>query len=392
MFSRFLVTKFIKNNDDIKNDKIRNAYGLLGGTVGIITNFLLFLVKLSIGLITTSIAIMADAFNNLSDAASSVITIVGFKLAERPADKNHPFGHGRMEYVSALIVAFLVMLVGLQFVKSSFERIFNPVQIKFEIIPFILLLISISLKLWLSKFNKFVGNKINSSALKAASVDALGDVFTSSCVAISFFISKFTDIPIDGYFGIFVALFIVYSGFSLIKETVNPLLGEAPDPELVDEIKKMILSYDHITGVHDLIIHNYGPGRSMASIHAEIPCDISVVQIHEIIDQAEREVSKKLNMYLVIHMDPVCITDSETNDLFNEVNKIIQYNPLTKSMHDFRVIDNGDSKTLIFDVVVNSKLAKKVMTNDELKEDITNSVRETHPNYQCIITIDYDYQ
>ena len=226
LISNFLVKKFIKNSEDIKSEKVRSTYGVLGGVVGIIINLILFAIKLTVGVVASSIAIMADAFNNLSDAASSIVTIIGFKMADKPADAEHPFGHGRMEYISALIVAFMVMLVGIQFIKSSFERILNPVSITFEFIPFILLLVSILFKLWLSRFNKFIGNTINSSALKAASVDALGDVFTSSCVTISFLASKFTSFPIDGYFGLIVAVFIVYSGYTLIKETINPILGD----------------------------------------------------------------------------------------------------------------------------------------------------------------------
>ena len=313
MISKLLINTFIKDKDNLQDEKIRGKYGLLGGVVGIIVNFLLFAIKLFSGLVTSSIAIMADSFNNLSDAASSVVTIIGFKMAEKPADAEHPYGHGRMEYLSGLVVAFMVMLVGIQFVKSSFLKILNPEVVTFEIIPFVLLLISIVLKIWLSSFNKTVGNKINSSALKAASVDALGDVFTSSCVAISFLASKFISFPIDGYFGLIVALFIIYSGFTLIKETINPLLGEAPDKELVENIKNMVLSYEEITGVHDLIVHNYGPGRCMASIHAEIPSDIDVMKIHEIIDEAEREISEKLKLYLVIHMDPICVFNEEVN-------------------------------------------------------------------------------
>lgn len=391
LISNFLVKKFIKNNDDIKNEKVRSAYGTLGGVVGIIVNLILFAIKFTVGVLSSSIAIIADAFNNLSDAASSIVTIIGFKMANMPADAKHPFGHGRMEYISALIVAFMVMLVGLQFIKSSFERILNPVSITFEFITFILLLVSILFKFWLSKFNKFIGNTINSSALKAASVDALGDVFASSCVTISFLASKFTSFPIDGYFGIFVALFIVYSGFSLVKETIDPLLGEAPDPELVNNIKTMVLSYDNITGVHDLIVHNYGPGRCMASIHAEIPSDISVMKIHEIIDKAERELSNKLNIYLVIHMDPICIFTDEVKLAYDEINKIIRYNPLIKSMHDFRVVGEGEKKNLIFDIVVDSKNLKKIMTVEELKSDIVSAIKSIHPEYNCLITIDNDY-
>lgn len=392
MFSKFLVNTFIKNNEDISDEKVRGKYIFLGGLVGILSNFLLFIIKLSVGLITSSIAIIADAFNNLSDAGSSIITIVGFKLSDKPADAEHPFGHGRIEYISALIVSFMVMLVGFQFVKSSLERIFNPIDIKFETIPFILLLISIFIKLWLSHFNKFVGNKIDSSALKAASADALGDVFTSSCVAISFLASKFTSFPIDGYLGTLVALFILYSGFSLTKETLNPLLGEAPDPELVKKIQDMVLSYDNITGVHDLIIHNYGPCRCMASIHAEVPCDISIMEIHEIIDRAEREISEKLKIYLVIHMDPIAMEDEEVKKDFNMVCDIIEKDERIKSIHDFRVVGEGEVKNLLFDVMIDSEKMFKTMTKHEtLINDINKAVKEIHPKYNCIITIDNDY-
>ena len=392
MFSKFLVYKFIKNSEDISNEKVRGKYIFLGGIVGILSNLLLFLIKLSVGLITSSIAIMADAFNNLSDAGSSIITIVGFKLSDKPADAEHPFGHGRMEYISALIVSFMVMLVGFEFVKSSVERIFNPIKIEFETIPFVLLLISILIKLWLSHFNKFIGNKIDSSALKAASTDALGDVFTSSSVAISFLVSKFTSFPIDGYLGTLVALFILYSGFTLTKETLNPLLGEAPDTELVQKIKNMVLSYDKITGVHDLIIHNYGPCRCMASIHAEVPSNISIMEIHEIIDKAEREISEKLKIYLVIHMDPIAIDDKEVKKDYDMICDIIKQDERIKSIHDFRVIGKGDVKNLLFDIVIDSEKMFKTMTKREtLVASINKAVKENHPKYNCIITVDNDY-
>ena len=391
LISKLLINIFIKNKDNIEDEKVRGSYLMLGGFVGIAINILLFSTKLFVGLLASSIAIMADAFNNLSDAASSIITIIGFKLSKKPADAEHPFGHGRIEYLSALIVAFMVMLVGFQFLKSSFEKILNPESITFETIPFILLIISVLLKIWLSRFNKIVGEKINSSALKAASVDALGDVVTSSVVALSFLASKFIIFPIDGYLGFLVAIFILISGIQLIKETINPLLGEAPNKELVEQIKNMVLSYENITGVHDLIIHNYGPGRCMASIHAEIPSDIGVMEIHEIIDAAEREISNKLNIYLVIHMDPICLTTQEVNGIYSEVLKIIEYNPLIKSMHDFRIIGQGEKKNLIFDIVVNPEKLKKIMSQEKLKEDITNSIKKIHPEYECIITIDNDY-
>ena len=387
MFSKFLVNTFIKDNSNVKDDKVRNSYGILGGVIGVIINVILFGIKLSVGMLTASIAIMADAFNNLSDAASSLVTILGFKLSSMPADREHPFGHGRIEYLSALIVAFMVMLVGLQFIKSSFERIINPTAVTFELIPFILLFVSIFLKFWLSRFNKFMGEKINSSALKASSTDALGDVFTSSCVAISFLASKFTSFPIDGYIGIAVAAFIVYSGFTLVKDTINPLLGEAPDPELVNAIQELVVSYDHILGFHDLIIHNYGPGKCMASIHAEIPSDISVVTIHEIIDKAEREISAKLKIYLVIHIDPICIIEGEVKEAYDEIISIINDYDYIDSIHDFRVVGEGNIKNLIFDVVVDTS-KQHPANKEEIIEIISNQLKKSHPQYNCIITID----
>ena len=391
MLSESLIKLYIKDSNNLNDDKVRNKYGYLAGIVGIIVNFILFIVKLFIGLITSSIAITADSFNNLSDMASSVITIVGFKLASMPPDKEHPFGHGRVEYISALIVAFMVMIVGFQFVKSSIDRILNPIPITFELIPFILLIMSILVKVWLSRFNKLIGEKIDSSALKAASMDALGDVFTSSCVAISFLIAKFTTLPIDGYIGVIVSLAILYAGYTLVKETISPLLGEAPQPELVQAISQGVLSYKHISGVHDLIVHNYGVGKCIASIHAEIPADIDIMTIHDIIDAAEREISQKLNIHLVIHMDPVCIETEEVSIAREEVEKIIKYNPIIKSMHDFRIVGHGETKNLIFDVVVDSEKLGKIMSEEELKKDIIKSINDIHPQYNCIITVDRDY-
>lgn len=387
MFFEKMINIFIKNNSNINDVSVRNSYGTFGGIVGIIVNVILFIIKLTVGLLTSSIAIMADAFNNLSDSASSLITILGFKLSNKPADREHPFGHGRIEYLSALIVAFMVMLVGAQFIKSSFERIINPVPVIFELVPFILLFVSIFLKVWLSRFNKFVGEKINSSALKAASVDALGDVFTSSCVVISFFAARYTTFPIDGYIGMAVAVFIVYSGFNLVKDTISPLLGEAPDPELVSSIKEMVMSYDNILGTHDLIVHNYGPGKCMASIHAEIPSDICVVAIHEIIDKAEREISDALKIYLVIHIDPICVIEGEIKEVYDEILSLIKKYDYIESIHDFRIIGEGEIKNLIFDVVVDTT-KEYTITDTELIDELSESIKKVHPLYNCLITID----
>ena len=388
MVAEFLIKKFIINYQNIEEEKTRNAYVYLASIVGILCNLILSIIKISVGFISGSVSITADGFNNLSDMASSIITMVGIKLANRPADKEHPFGHGRMEYLSALVVAFMVMLVGVQFVKTSFERILNPVAVSFEIIPFILLLISLLIKLWLSRFNKFMGLKINSTALKAASVDALGDVFTSSCVLISFLAAKFTTLPIDGYVGLIVSAAILYAGYSLIKDTISPLLGEAPDEELVKKIKQGVLSYDNIIGVHDLIIHNYGVGKCMASIHAEIPSNIDLVTIHEIIDSAEREISQKLNIYLVIHMDPMCIHDDKINKEKGEVQEILLKYKTIKSMHDFRITEGKDKINIIFDIEVNAYEVNTPDKEEELKGKLESDIKKLNPLYNCVITID----
>ena len=391
MLSKFLVKTFVKNFEDIDDTKVRNSYGFLGSIVGIISNTILFIVKVIVGIISNSISVTADAFNNLSDVISSIITLVGFKLSSKPADKEHPFGHGRIEYISALIVSFMVILVGLEFVKTSYNRIVNPVPVKFQLIPFILIVLSILIKIWLSKFNKYMGDSINSSALQASSFDALSDVITSSCVAISLILSKWISFPIDGYIGIIVSLFIMYSGYTLIKETLNPILGEAADPQLVKNLINEILKYPYISGVHDLIIHNYGPGRCLASLHAEVPDNASIVDIHEVIDRAEKEISEKLNLELVIHMDPINTNDKDTNRLKEEVKKILLQYPNIKSFHDFRVVGCGEVRNLIFDIVVNYSVPFTDELQKDLKNSISKDIKKIHPSYNTIITVDRDF-
>ena len=391
MCANYIIRRITNDSNDIKSEKVRVKVGYISGIVGIIINSLLFAVKLFVGMISGSVAIMADSFNNLSDASSCIITIIGFKLSSMPADKEHPFGHGRLEYISALIVAFMVMVVGLQFVKTSFERIFNPSEITFEMIPFILLLISILFKVFLAIFNGSLGKKIESSALKASAFDSIGDVITTSVVALSFLASKFTKIPIDGYIGLIVSLIILYSSFSLIKETLNPLIGEAPDEKLVAGINEGVMAFDHIIGVHDLMIHNYGPGKIMASIHAEVPANLDLITVHEVIDDAEKKLSSKFNIILVIHMDPVSLDNKEINETRAELEKIIKYNPLIESMHDFRMVGKGEYKNLIFDVVVYNDKVKKISSEKEIIDQLTEAIKDIHPSYNCVITIDKKY-
>lgn len=305
MISKFLIRTFIKDYTNVKNHKVRDAYGYLGGIVGIVLNVTLSALKFAMGVITNSISIMADAVNNLSDATSSVITIVGFKMASKPADKEHPFGHGRVEYISGLLVSFLILLVGIEFMKSSYEKITNPSVIIFQWTSLIVLLVSILVKLWLSSFSKFIGKTIDSSALKASGFESLGDVIICVCIAFSLILSRYTTFPIDGYLGILISLFILFSGYSCIKETLNPLLGEAPDSKLVEKIVREIAKYKHIIGVHDLMIHNYGPRNTLASIHVEVPYTLSLMELTQTIDTAENEISNNLDICMVIHVDPV---------------------------------------------------------------------------------------
>ena len=389
LISEAIIKKFIKNSEQVENEEVRNKYGTIAGIVGIVSNLLLFILKFSIGFLSGSIAITADAFNNFTDMASSAITMIGFKLASMPADEEHPFGHGRLEYLSALVVAFMVMFVGIKFVQTSFERIMNPVAVQFSLIPFLLLLASMAVKFWLGRFNKHVGEKIDSSALKAVAVDAMGDVFTSGCVVLSYLIAKFTAFPLDGYVGIVVSLIILYAGFSLIKETVSPLLGEAPDEEMVDNIVNGLLEYNIISGVHDLIIHNYGVGRCIASVHAEVPCNIDIMEIHEVIDDAEKELSKKLNIHLVIHMDPIAVEDEDYIQTRTELARIIARNEKIESMHDLRIVGKGNKKNLVFDVVVDGDLSHS--EEEELKKWVNEEIQKIHPNYNCVILVDKNY-
>lgn len=391
MFSNRLVNYLLKKDPNIKSEYNRTKVGYISGITGIIINLFLFIIKLFSGIISGSVSIMADSFNNLSDAASSVVTIVGFKLSTLPADEEHPFGHGRIEYLSALVVAFMVMLVGVQFIKTSFEKILNPETVIFSTIPFILLLISILFKVFLALFNNNLGKLIDSTTLKAAAFDSIGDVIITTVVVISFILSKFTSIPIDGYIGVIVALFILISGIKLIKETISPLIGEAPSKELVNEIQRSLMSYDNIIGVHDLIVHSYGPGRCMASIHAEIPSSLDVMTIHEIIDNAEREISAKLNIILVVHMDPICVDNKDIIKTRTEVLKIVADHPNLLSMHDFRMVGKGDHKNLIFDVVLKNDKNSSKVTDEYIKDTLKKEITKIHPNYGVVITIDRNY-
>jgi cation diffusion facilitator family transporter len=385
MLRQFLIKRFVPETASNK----RQRYGYLGGLVGIVVNILLFAAKLVVGLALNSIAIIADAFNNLTDVGSSIVTIVGFKIADKPADKDHPFGHGRGEYIAGLIVSFMVLMVGIEFVRSSFDRIRNPVGLTFDILSFSILLLSIGAKAWLGSFNNYLGKLISSGTLSASSFDSFSDVIITSTVALSLLISRFTTLAIDGYIGMVVAAFILFAGYRLVKETISPLLGEAPDPQLVKSIIKEVVSYKYIIGVHDLIVHSYGANKYIASVHAEIPADIPIMEAHEIIDKAENQISKKLGVLLVIHMDPVNVNDKEIDETRREIINVLKQIPEVLSIHDFRIIGESKSKNILFDAVVSQKVHPG--NEKEIKERIKLMINEKYPDYNLIIGIDRDY-
>ncbi len=386
----FLVKKFVRDSERTDDPKVRTAYGILSSVVGIICNVLLFAAKFVIGLILGSMAVTADAFNNLSDAASSVISFVGVKMAEKPADKDHPFGHGRMEYISALIVSFIVIEVGITFLQSSVEKIQNPEALTFGWVPFAILVLSVGVKLWMSVFNRKLGKRIDSKVMLATAADALGDVITTSATIVSILVCAFTGVNIDGIVGIAVSLIVIWSGISIARDTLAPLIGQGADPKLCGEIKRMVESYDGIVGTHDLIVHNYGPNRSMASIHAEVPRDVDIEVSHEVIDRAEREVSKKLGIFLVIHMDPVETHDVRVLAVKSKLSHVLKALDPELTFHDFRAVFGQEQINLIFDLVVPFSYSEK--DEDRLVHQVMALMQEVDERYQCVITVDRSYQ
>ena len=386
----FLIKKFVKNYTDVNSQHVRQSYGWLGGIVGFTINSTLLILELIVGIYLNSISIIADAVHNLTDAISSIITIISFKLANRPADTKHPFGHGRVEYITSLLFSLSIFIVGYEFIRSSINRISHPVSIPFNMGVFLLMLLALPLQIFLTRFTTYLGNAINSSALKASAVEYYTDILVLSMVTISLFLSKFTSFPVDGYVGIIVSIFILHSGFVLCKETLDYILGKAPDKILVQNIYEEVLTYKYITGVHDLLIHNYGPGRYMVSLHAEVPCDIPIMQIHDIIDKAEKEVGERLNLCLVIHMDPYRKDSPEIIDLRNQLIEVLSQIKGIQSMHDFRVVGDIAEKTLIFDVVV-EKLFYNIENKKVILRQIEEGVKNISPLHRCIVTMDQDF-
>ena len=384
-----LVKMFVKNYEDTDNISVRTAYGVLASGVGIACNVLLSLAKMMVGMLLHSVSVMADAFNNLSDAGSSIIGLVGVKMAEKPADEDHPFGHGRIEYVAALIVAFLVIEVGFTFFKDSISKIRHPEELRFQMVSIVILGMSILVKLWLGMFNKKLGKKIDSQVMMATAADSLGDVIATAATVVSILFWKVTGINIDGFVGLGVSLVVMWAGIGIARDTLEPLIGKATTPEDYRRIKKFVEKYDGIMGSHDLIVHNYGPGRSMASIHAEVPNNVSIEVSHEIIDRIERDAAKELGIFLVIHMDPLETEDQTVLKVRKKTEKAVEELDSRCSIHDFRMVKGEDQINLIFDLVVPREYSEK--KGDELMIRVIERMQEIDKRYQCVITLENSF-
>ena len=387
-----LTRLFIKNPDDIKDNTTREQYGSLSGIVGIICNLLLCIFKITVGALTHSISIVADGFNNLTDMGSSVITILGFKLANKPADKDHPFGHGRIEYMSAFIVAILILLVGFELMKTSCNALIDGAPMPtYSLVSIIILAVSVVFKLWLFFFNRKLGKKIESETLLATAQDSLNDSVATAVILLSVTVSKLVPVSfnLDAVMGIAVALFILFAGINAAKETLNRILGEPPSPELITDIEKAILSRDNFVGIHDLIVHNYGPGRLFASVHVEVPQDINIVHCHEQIDLCEKEIYETLGVALVIHMDPMDVNNEEVNHIRQQLSDGIKVINDELTLHDFRMTPMADTQTnLVFDVVIPQNFT---LSEKELKEKVSKIAKLINPTFCCVITIERDF-
>lgn len=365
--------------------RIREKSGRVAGAIGIMTNFLLFAIKLAAGFISGSVAVMADAVNNLTDSGSSIIMLVGFKLAGKPADEKHPFGHARIEYLAGVIVSFVVLFLGLQLGMTSIEKIITPQPAEFNALSLSILVISIAVKLWQCFFYRSVGKTIHSDTVFATSSDSRNDVIATSVVLLGAVITKFTSLNLDGYLGLAVAVFIVVSGVKLIMETGNPLLGMAPDEALVKSIYEKILSYEGIFGIHDLTVHNYGEGKCFASVHCEVPAERDILVSHDIIDNIERDFQRDLGIHLVIHLDPVVTEDERTNKLRERVRNLLRVVYPQASLHDFRVVWGVTHSNVVFDIAVPFSLKE---TDQQIKERVDQAIKTLDPDYRTVVTVD----
>lgn len=383
--TQLLLRLFVKDYKHPEKSEVRGSVGTLAGITGIVCNILLFCFKLAVGLFSGAVSIVADALNNLSDAASSIVTLFGFRLAQRPADADHPYGHARYEYISGLVVAALIFVIGIELGKSAIEKIFNPAAVSFSSAAIIILLLAIALKLWMCFFNLNLSRRIDSSALKAAAIDSRNDVIASGAVLLGVLIERAFSVRMDGYIGLAVALFIIWSGVGVVKETVSPLLGQRADEQLVKKISSIILNNDKVLGIHDLLVHDYGPGQCFASVHVEISASEDPLECHEIIDSIECSVLNELNVHLVIHYDPVLENDVEWCEMSILLEKIVKELDTDLTIHGFRIVRGGRRSKLVFDLALPYGSGYH---NAALKESIDKALRSFGKDYKTVIRFD----
>ena len=385
--TKLLIRIFIKNAQDIQSPSVRTAYGKLSGWVGIVCNILLCVGKFIVGTISGSVSVTADAANNLADASSSIISLLGFKLSEQSADEEHPYGHARYEYISGFVIAVLVLVIGFELLKGSIDKILHPSAVEFSWVTIGVLAASILVKLWMMLFNTKVGKLISSQSLEATAADSRNDCLSTFAVLAAALISHFASVELDGWMGLLVAAFILYSGIGLVKEAMSPLLGKAPDPETVEDIRVRIMSYEGVLGTHDLMIHDYGPGRVFASVHVEMAAENDVLESHDLIDNIERDFLKS-GLNLVIHFDPIVTADSAVGDTRREIAEIAEKIDERLSIHDLRMVPGPTHTNVIFDCVVPPKFN---MSEEDLKAEISRFVRISHPDYCCVITVEQSF-
>lgn len=386
---KFLAKTFIKDSENVTDKNVRKNYGVLGGAVGAVCNLFLFALKLAVGTLMHSIAVTSDAFNNLSDMGSCLVAIIGAGMSTRLPDREHPYGHGRIEYISSLIVSFIILLVGFELFKSSVDKISNPENVIFSLPMVIILAASVLVKLWLYFCYSYIAKKINSTVMKATARDSINDVISTSAVILATVIGSFLPFPIDGFVGIAVALYIVWGGYNLAKETIDLLLGTPPSRETIDSLSKIIMSREEIVGIHDLMVHDYGPGRVFASVHAEVPDDSNMVHIHEIIDDVERQILSETGIQTVIHTDPITVNNDYVDGLKAMVLECAQEIFPDCAIHDFRIADGENRINLIFDLVLTD--AGKPSERDRIVDDIKKKIIGRDERFNTVITVDEDY-
>ena len=386
--TELLVKTFVKNYENTEEAKVRTAYGVLASLVGIVCNLLLFAGKLTVGLVLHSVSVMADAFNNLSDAASSVVTLAGFRLAGQKADAHHPFGHGRMEYLAGLLVSLMILLVGVELGKSSIGKILHPEETELTALTAGILACAVAVKLWMGWFNGALGKRIQSNALAATAADSRSDALATAVVLLGLVITHFTKLQLDGWLGLLVAVFILKAGFGAARDTLDPLLGKAPEPDMVKAIEDVILSHRQVVGIHDLVIHDYGPGRRMMSVHAEVAADADILEVHDVIDHIERELGRKFNIEAVIHMDPIQIGNPTVDRLRELAAKLAAEIDPSITIHDFRITAGPLHTNLIFDVVVPYDVK---LSDEEVINRLKEKLRQQDETYTAVIQVDHSY-